>query len=901
MLNKPRTCQGCALHTLGTGFLQLDGQGTSRVLLVGEALGEQEALQGRPFIGPAGKILGDCFARAGLDRDAFWISNALWCQPPDNNIHGNYATQALHQCWTQHLWPLVQQLNPDVIMPLGNTALRQFFPEGEILSMRGYVQPWRTFNILPSVHPSYILRGNPHFASVLIRDLQAGVELAENGMQHPQTSYALDPGPPAAQAWVDEAIDQGKTISFDIETVDKRRDEDELDLRSNNPIKRISFAYEPWKALSIPATKAYSQVIASALASDNPKIVWNMAFDCPRLEAAGYTINGTVYDGMIAWHVLHSDLPKSLGFVASMLLRDQKRWKHLGRQSPAYYNAADSDVALRITQKCWQLLSESGMWRMYTEQVVDCEPVYQHMHKKGMRVDQERRKDHAMTLHKKLGELDDQIQDLVPAELKPHKLYKQKDKAEKKFPDGHVVMVKAEIKRCPDCGKEGKLNKKHPCASPLETVPQQVEAWEVPQPFVVSWQGIQRWQDYHKHKVVKRQGKRTTDETALRALMLKYPKDPLYPLVLDVREVQKLAGTYIGKVEADWETNDIKVVGGLPVLKDGRVHPTITNNPDTLRTSMVNPNLQQIPHGGGLQSLVKDMFVAPKGMTLWEIDYSGIEAVLVGYFARSPQLIRLAKMGVHDYVNAHALYQLDKAIPESDLPQLSWSDEDLRESLKSFKKNFPKQRFVRKRLVHGHHYRMGPHRAQEVLLKELNRVVPLKDIKAFFKFYDELFPEISQWQQGLCMKVDGTETESDPGLGITAGAGWVRNPSGMIHRYFQVLRWIRIADGTWSWTFGPAAKALIAFNPQHAAAAIGKRAIRDVAKEDPEALESLRLFIHDSLVGECPVRDVEDIMARVSAIMTRPVPWLPLPAEWNMGTHLSIEVEGKYGRSWADM
>ena len=336
-------------------------------------------------------------------------------------------------------------------------------------------------------------------------------------------------------------------------------------------------------------------------------------------------------------------------------------------------------------------------------------------------------------------------------------------------------------------------------------------------------------------------------------------------------------------------------------MADGGVHPTITINPDTLRTSMVNPNLQQIPHGGGLQSLVKDMFVAPTGMQLWEIDYSGIEAVLVGYFARAPQLVRLAKMGVHDYVNAYALYHLDKAIPASDLPQLSWSDDDLRASLAQFKKNFPKERFVRKRLVHGHHYRMGPHRAQEVLLKELNRVVPLKDIKAFFKFYDELFPEISKWQQGLCLRVDGTDEQADPGLSITAGAGWVRNPSGMVHRYFQVLRWVRIADGTWSWTYGPAAKALIAFNPQHAAAAIGKRAIRDIAKEDPEALESLRLFIHDSLVGECPTKQVEPIMDRVSQIMTRPVPWLPLPASWNMGTHLRIEVEGKWGQAWSMM
>lgn len=901
MLKKPRTCRGCALHTLGTGFMRPDGKGTSRVLLVGEALGEVEADRGTPFVGPAGKILGDSITRAGLQRDDFWIANAIWCRPPENNMQGSYATQALHQCWTRHLWPLIEKLQPKVIVPLGNTALRRFIPEGEILGMRGYVQPWRTYQLLPSVHPSYILRGNPHYASVLIRDLQAAVELAEQGWQSGETRYALDPGPDAARAWVERAICHGKTVSFDIETTDKRRDEDDLDLKSKNPIKRISFSTEPFQALSIPATKAYELTIARALSCPNPKIVWNAAFDCPRLEAKGYKIEGTIYDGMIAWHVLHSDLPKSLGFVASMILRDQRRWKHLNRDSPAYYNATDSDVALRITQKCWQLLSEAGMWKTYTEQIVDCEPVYQHMHRKGMRVDVKKRKAHAMTLHIKLHDLDTQIQKIVPDDLKPSKLYKQKDKAEAQFPDGHMVLLDVEVKQCVVCGKTGKLTSKHPCKGELHTIAQQAEGWKVPLPFVVSWQGIQKWQDAHKHKAVKRQGKRTTDETALRALMLRYPKDPLYPLVLDIREVQKLAGTYIGKVEADWDTNDIKVVGGLPVMADGRVHPTITNNPDTLRTSMVNPNLQQIPHGGGLQSLVKDMFVAPKGMQLWEIDYSGIEAVLVGYFARAPRLVRLAKMGVHDYVNAYALYHLDKAIPASDLPQLTWSDEDLRASLAQFKKNFPKERFVRKRLVHGHHYRMGPHRAQEVLLKELNRIVPLKDIKAFFKFYDELFPEISKWQQGLCLRVDGTDEQADPGLSIEAGAGWVRNPSGMVHRYFQVLRWVRIADGTWSWNYGPAAKALIAFNPQHAAAAIGKRAIREIAKEDPEALESLRLFIHDSLVGECATHRVEPIMERVSQIMTRPVPWLPLPADWKMGTHLSIDVEGKWGQAWGKM
>ena len=898
MLQRPTQCRRCPLDALATGFMAPDGQGSSGVLLVGEALGEREAELGRPFVGPAGKVLGDCLTRAGLHRDDFWIANAIWCRPPNNAINGPYTTDALKHCWTQYLDPTIQRFQPKVIMPLGNTALHQFtWGDGDVLAMRGFPQPWRQATLLPSVHPSYILRGNANYEAVLIHDLQRAVALAQSGWHPAQTAYVLDPSPEVALAWLDRFLPTGRPLSFDIETADKRREEDELDLRSSAPITRISFALNAHAALSIPASTPYHHVIRHALGAPNPKIAWNMNFDVPRLEAKGFKVAGVVYDGMIAWHVLHSDLPKSLGFVASMLLPDQPRWKHLNRQSPAFYNAADSDVALRITERVWALLKGVGMWQVYQEQIVDVEPVYQHMHTMGMRVDADVRRTHAETLHTKLTTLTAEIQDLVPALLKPAKHYKQFKKAKAKFPEGHPIDVTATVKRCPQCGKQGKLTAKHPCPVALEDVHIATQEWAVTLPFVVSWQGIQAYQDFFTHKPVTRQGKRTTDETAIRSTMLKYPDDPFYPLVLALREVQKLAGTYIGKMA------DGQVVGGLPVHADGRCHPTITNNPDTLRTSMINPNLQQIPHGGGLQGLVKEMFIAPRGSVLWEIDYSGIEALLVGYFARSPQLIRLARMGVHDYVNAYALHSLDKKIPASDLPQLSWDDATLQASLSSFKKRFPKERFVRKRLVHGHHYLMGPFKAQEVLLKELGRVVPIKHIKAFFRFYDELFPEVGTWQRGLCLKVDGTDMgmDPDPGLGIEAGAGWVRNPSGMMHRYFQVLRWQRIADGSWTWTHGTAAKSLIAFNPQHSAAAIGRRAIRAIAREDAVAKQSLRLFIHDSLVGECAAGQAEAIMDRVRTIMTRPVPWLPLPPEWQMGTHLAVGVDAKVGRCWSDM
>lgn len=902
MHKKPLKCRGCALHTLGTGFAPLDGRGTSKVLLVGEALGEQEAEQGRPFVGPAGKILGDCLARAGLSRDQFWIANTIWCRPPNNDISGAYGPDALKHCWYNHLLPTIERRNPKVIVPLGNTALQAFTGERDVLSTRGYAQPWRQGTLLPSVHPSYIMRGNPNYESVLIRDLQRAVALAKEGLHWPTVHYVLDPTPEVAMAWLRRALQMGKPLSYDIETAEKSKPEDELDLRSSAPIVRISFSTEPYHAMSIPAKGVYRPVIEQALASPNSKIVWNAAFDNPRLQAKGYTINGTIYDGMMAWHVLHSDLPKSLGFVASMLLTDQRRWKHLNRHDPAYYNASDSDVALRITHRTWTLLREVKMWDFYKQQVVEMEPIYLHMHKKGMPIDATVRQRHAERLHLEYTTAYDRISQVVPSSLLPTKVYKQYEKAKGQYPGGHDTTIQVEMKQCPKCQKTGRISKKHPCGVPLQEVTIDATAWAVPQPFVVSWQSILRYQDHHHHASSSRRGKRTTDETAIRGLILKYATDPFYPLVLQLREIQKLAGTYIGKLETGSASKAHgQVEGGLPVHKDGRCHPTITNNPDTLRTSMVNPNLQQIPHGGGLQGLVKEMFVAPKGQVFWELDYTGIEALLVGYFARSPRLIRLARLGVHDYVNAYSLHFLDQKIQEKDLPDLGWGDDELRACLKDFKRRFPKERFVRKRLVHGHHYLMGPFKAQEVLLKELGRVVPVKDIKAFFKFYDELFPEIGVWQRGLCLRVDGTDEKADPGLGVEAGAGWVRNPSGMLHRYFQVLRWSRVADGSWTWTYGPAAKALIAFNPQHAAAAIGKQALHAIAAEDPEVFEALRLFIHDSIVGECDVEEAEAIVERVRAIMSRPVKWLPLPKDWNMGEALHVDVEAKVGHTWAAM
>lgn len=140
-------------------------------------------------------------------------------------------------------------------------------------------------------------------------------------------------------------------------------------------------------------------------------------------------------------------------------------------------------------------------------------------------------------------------------------------------------------------------------------------------------------------------------------------------------------------------------VGGLPVGKDGRVRTNYTHNPSTLRLSSVNPNLQNIPRAAGkdLSARVKALFAAEPGCWLLEVDYAAIEAVLVGYFAKSPSYIRLAKLGVHDYLNSHILFNDGKIGQPADL---TWSNIDLKAFFKDLKARFEVERDIAKKIVH---------------------------------------------------------------------------------------------------------------------------------------------------------------------------------------------------------
>ncbi len=152
-----RNCKRCGLCAARKNAVPGEGSLTSRVMFVGEGPGEQEDETGRPFVGPAGKLLSQILQAAGFKREEVYIANVVKCRPPDNRVPTIEETLRC-QPWLEAQLAL---LRPRIIVALGNTPLRWFLHvSGGITKMRGRWFTWRGAALMPMFHPSYLLRND---------------------------------------------------------------------------------------------------------------------------------------------------------------------------------------------------------------------------------------------------------------------------------------------------------------------------------------------------------------------------------------------------------------------------------------------------------------------------------------------------------------------------------------------------------------------------------------------------------------------------------------------------------------------------------------------------------------------------------------------------------------------
>jgi uracil-DNA glycosylase len=161
-----RGCRGCHLSQVGTQTVFGEGARDAQVMFVGEQPGDQEDKAGKPFVGPAGRLLDDALAEAGIDRSLTYVTNAVkhfkWQARGKRRIHQkpNWAEMTACRPWLEAELAVVR---PRVLVLLGATAAqtllgRQF----RVTQWRGrFVDSDLAEAVTATVHPSSILRGEP--------------------------------------------------------------------------------------------------------------------------------------------------------------------------------------------------------------------------------------------------------------------------------------------------------------------------------------------------------------------------------------------------------------------------------------------------------------------------------------------------------------------------------------------------------------------------------------------------------------------------------------------------------------------------------------------------------------------------------------------------------------------
>jgi len=148
-------CRRCKLAGGRTHIVFGEGNPQARLMFVGEGPGEEEDLQGRPFVGPAGQLLNNLLAKLGLRREEVYIANIVKCRPPRNR---DPEPDEVAAC-LPFLLKQIDSIQPRVIVTLGRPATQNLLQtEAPISKIRGIWQKYKNIKVMPTFHPSYLLR-----------------------------------------------------------------------------------------------------------------------------------------------------------------------------------------------------------------------------------------------------------------------------------------------------------------------------------------------------------------------------------------------------------------------------------------------------------------------------------------------------------------------------------------------------------------------------------------------------------------------------------------------------------------------------------------------------------------------------------------------------------------------
>ncbi len=436
------------------------GTGAAGMMFFGEAAGENERRERRPFVerAQAGSVLHRAFRYLGINRNDVTLTNTVWWQPPNNFLdNAPWQGEAIARCRDWNL-KLIADRRPKVLVALGKIAFHELtgLHEVEISQGRGFIVQARAeyggLPVVPTYHPSFIIRGSKRrneetgakteresgggwgFYDILTRDLALARLVLQHGSPAPDTIT----GSPDCnlygqrQDW-EEVIRLAKAnptwpISYDFETPLSVTvtDETEFEQAMGN-ITQFQVSLRPGHALVSSWDPTLFPLIKALLELPNPKLDWNgRGFDRKILRDLGVRVDNTYRDVMWMWHHVYRDWPMGLQFATSFVSPSDGPWKHTFHEDLRSYGARDVHEPHKIFQYCQDRLRGRAcpggrdLLSGYERQVLLYQNVVFHpLQVRGIPIDNDRREKLDTVLERIETQVTAEIQPMVPEAVKP--------------------------------------------------------------------------------------------------------------------------------------------------------------------------------------------------------------------------------------------------------------------------------------------------------------------------------------------------------------------------------------------------------------------------------------------------------------------------------------------------
>ena len=372
-------------------------------MFIGEAPGEEENKSGKPFVGRAGGTLNQLLAQANIVRQECMVANVAREKPPGNKIDFYYedAKQTIYKpmmkAFVEYLRKEIATCRPNIVVALGRHALYALTGLTSIQAARGYICESTLVpgqKVLPTYHPQAVgYEWKLHWETIM--DLRKAL-INSKTPDLPKDDRVLQAG--VSKHTFLDYLDwllgyenrDGGPISVDVETSSPGSHIDIIGI-ADSPKHAVSFEFLQQRKprYSLEAELEIWRLLGEVLTRKN-LIMQNASYDAAVLwHNNGILCKNIVFDTMVATHVCWPEVPRNLGFQASICL-NVPRWKHLQHEIAAYYNCCDAANTYGIQLVMDQEIEKLGVRKVFDFEMSQVEPAVM-LQLQGLYVDNKKR------------------------------------------------------------------------------------------------------------------------------------------------------------------------------------------------------------------------------------------------------------------------------------------------------------------------------------------------------------------------------------------------------------------------------------------------------------------------------------------------------------------------------